>query len=52
MKKISRLIENVGLGLFVNGSYSIMTDAINLHNILITAVALYAMAVVIIFQED
>ncbi len=52
MKKISRLIENVGLGLFINGSCSIMTDGLSLNNILVTAVSFYAMAVVIIFAED
>jgi hypothetical protein len=52
MKKFLRVIENVGLGLFVNGSYSIVADTLSLQNLILTAVAMYAMIVAVVFQED
>ena len=45
------LIKNIGLGLFVNGSYAIMNSNINLHTISITAGSILIMATMIHFEK-
>ena len=45
------LIKNIGLGLFVNGSYAIMNSEINLHTITITVGSIFIMATMIHFEN-
>jgi hypothetical protein len=52
MNKLLRILENISLGLFVNGSYTIMTDDINIKSLLVAFISLYVMILVIVFQED
>ena len=52
MKKFRKIVENVALGLFVNGSFSISQEGLTTKSLIITSVALYAMIVTIIFEED
>ncbi len=45
------LIKNIGLGLFVNGSYAIMNNDINLNTITITIGSMFIMATMIHFEK-
>ena len=45
------LIKNIGLGLFVNGSYEIMNSNINLHTIAVTIGSILIMATMIHFEK-
>jgi len=45
------LIKNIGLGLFVNGSYAIMNEVINIHTVTTTIGAIMIMAVMIHFEH-
>ena len=45
------LIKNIGLGLFVNGSYAIMNSDINLHTIAITIGSIFIMGSMIHFEK-
>lgn len=46
------LFKNIGLGLFVNGSYAIMNSDINIHTLSITAGSILIMATMIHFQKE
>jgi len=48
---VYELIKNIGLGLFVNGSYAIMNESINIHTITITIGSIMIMAVMIHFEN-
>jgi len=37
------LIKNIGLGLFVNGSYAIMSGDVNIHTIAISIGSIFVM---------
>jgi len=50
--KLFKLIENIALGLFVNGSYGIMTGNINLANMIIVIGSIYTMAITIFYGEE
>ena len=52
MNKLRKIIENISLGLFVNGSFTISQDGLTTNAILITAISLYAMIITVIFEED
>jgi len=52
MNKIRKIVENVALGLFVNGSFSISQDGLTTKSLVITAVSLYAMIITVIYEED
>jgi len=52
MKKIRKIVENISLGLFVNGSFAISQDGLTTSAILITSISLYAMVITTIFEED
>jgi hypothetical protein len=43
MKKIGRIIENISLGLFVNGSYRIMSGTVTISNVYVVLASLYIM---------
>lgn len=45
------LIKNIGLGLFVNGSYAIMNTDINIHTISITIGSIFIMWMSINLQK-
>ena len=45
------LVKNIGLGLFVNGSYAIMNEVVNIHTVTITIGSVLIMAVMIHFQN-
>ena len=45
------LIKNIGLGLFVNGTYAIMNSEINLHTITITVGSILITATMIHFEK-
>ncbi len=45
------LIKNIGLGLFVNGTYSILNANINIHNIAITIGSIFIMWLAIILDK-
>ncbi len=45
------LIKNVGLGLFVNGAYSIMNVSINIHTISITVGSIFVMWMSIVLEK-
>jgi len=48
---VYELFKNIGLGLFVNGSFAIMNNDINLHTITITAGSILIMATMIHFEK-
>jgi len=50
--KLFKLIENIALGLFVNGSYGIMIGNINLANIIIIVGSIYTMGITIFYGEE
>jgi len=52
MNKLRKIVENVSLGLFVNGSFTISRDGLTMNAVIMTSVALYAMIVSVIFEED
>ena len=52
MNKIRKIVENIALGLFVNGSFTISQDGLTIKSLLITAISLYAMIITVIFEED
>ena len=52
MKKIRRIIENISLGLFVNGSFTIALEGLTTKSLLITGIAIYTMIITILFEED
>jgi hypothetical protein len=52
MKKLRKIIENISLGLFVNGSFTIALEGLTVKSLLITSIALYAMIITILFEED
>ena len=52
MKKFLKILENISLGLFVNGSFTLVNDEVTIKAILITIISLYAMIISLIFQED
>lgn len=52
MNKIRKILENISLGLFVNGSFTISQDGLTTNAILITAISLYAMIITVIFEEN
>ena len=52
MNKLRKIVENVSLGLFVNGSFAISQDGLTINAVLMTGIALYAMIVSVIFEED
>ena len=45
------LMKNIGLGLFVNGTYAIMNSDINLHTVSITIGSILIMATMIHFEK-
>jgi len=45
------LFKNIGLGLFVNGSYAIMNDNININTISITVGSIFIMWTMIHYQR-
>ncbi len=52
MNKIRKIVENISLGLFVNGSFTITQEGLTTNAILITGIALYAMVITVIFEEE
>jgi len=52
MKKFLKILENISLGLFVSGSFTLVNDEVTIKAILITIISLYAMIISLIFQED
>jgi len=52
MKKTRKIVENVALGLFVNGSFAISQDGLTTKSLIITSVSLYAMIITVIYEED
>jgi len=52
MNKIYKVCENISLGLFVNGSYSLLTGNLSMVNFYLTFISIYSMALFIILQED
>ena len=45
------LIKNIGLGLFINGSYALMNNNINIHTLAITLGAIIVMATMIFLDK-
>jgi hypothetical protein len=48
---MKELLKNIGLGLFVNGSYAIMNDNITINTITITVGSIFIMWTMIHFQK-
>jgi hypothetical protein len=46
------LIKNIGLGLFVNGTFSLANEDISLKVLAITTISLYLMIIGIILEKD
>jgi len=51
INKILKILENIALGLFVNGIYSIIVGNLNLANFIIVVGSIYILAITIIFGE-
>ncbi|MEO1958418.1 MAG: hypothetical protein ABGX23_02595 [Nautiliaceae bacterium] len=51
INKILKILENIALGLFVNGIYSIIVGNINLANLIIVIGSIYILAITIFFGE-
>jgi len=49
---MGELIKNIGLGLFVNGTFSIVNEDISLKVLTITTISLYLMIIGIILEKD
>lgn len=52
MQKLYKLLENVGLGIFVNGSYGLLQGEALSANIYIVVGSIYLMYISILYQED
>ena len=51
INKILKILENIALGLFVNGIYSIIVGNLNIANFIIVVGSIYILAITIIFGE-
>ncbi|MEO1959075.1 MAG: hypothetical protein ABGX23_05940 [Nautiliaceae bacterium] len=51
INKILKILENIALGLFVNGIYSIIVGNINLANLIIVIGSIYILAITIFFGD-
>jgi hypothetical protein len=52
MNKIYRVFENIGLGLFVNGSYGLFQGDTTFVNLYVVVGSIYGMTLFIMMQED
>jgi uncharacterized membrane protein len=48
---MKELIKNIGLGLFVNGSFSIMNNDVNINTISVTIGSIFIMWTMIHYQK-
>ena len=49
---MGELIKNIGLGLFVNGTFSLANEDMSLKVLAITTISLYLMIIGIILEKD
>ncbi|MEA1955840.1 MAG: hypothetical protein U9N02_05025 [Campylobacterota bacterium] len=52
MKKILKLLENIALGIFINGSYGYLYGDVSSLNLYIIFGSIYLMYISILYQED